>query len=200
MAVKGVITRLIPGKDFFFIDKDYFCHFSKVSFEPQIGMEVEYEQAQNRDGKPEARNVKPIGKIVSSTDFFSQYLDELSKGYFIEKGFIKKEFILELPKGLSVLFGKNPAVNKSAQIRKYFDFCRKIEGIYKVQKNFNYVVSELPRLNYHIHNALNKKPPLISKEFCEFIEKNVEMAIVSEDNFLKGFIIHFESVIGYSKN
>jgi len=78
MAVKGVITRLIPGKDFFFIDKDYFCHFSKVSFEPQIGMEVEYEQAQNRDGKPEARNVKPIGKIVSSTDFFSQYLDELN--------------------------------------------------------------------------------------------------------------------------
>jgi CRISPR type III-A-associated protein Csm2 len=200
MAVKGVITRLIPGKDFFFIDKDYFCHFSKVSFEPQIGMEVEYEQAQNRDGKPEARNVKPIGKIVNSSDFFSQYLDELSKGYFIEKGFIRKEFILELPKELASLFSKNPALNKSTQIRKYFDYCRKIEGIFKVKKNFNYVVSELPRLNYHIHNALNKKPPLISKEFCEFVEKNVELAIQSEENFLKGFINHFEAVIGYSKN
>lgn len=60
--------------------------------------------------------------------------------------------------------------------------------------------SELPKLNYITNYALNKKPPVVSKEFRDFIEKNLELALINENNFLKGFLYHFEAVIGYSKN
>lgn len=106
----------------------------------------------------------------------------------------------DYPKQLALLFSKNRDVNKSAQIRKYFDFCRKVEGIFKVKKDFNYVKSELPKLIYHVNSALNKKQPLVSKEFCVFIEKNVELAVEDKANFVKGFIYHFEAVIGFSNN
>lgn len=206
--MRGKITRIISGRDFFFIDDDYFCHLSKVDFEPKIGAEVEYERGKNKDGKLEAKNVRQIRAVATQNmnirsgetdDFFDKYTSELEKGYF-EGKYIRNEFLIEFPMALADNFCRNQMLNKSTQIRKYFDFCRKIEGVFKTKKDFGYVKSELPKLIYHVNSAYNKKPPLISKEFKIFIEKNVDLAIKNENNFQKGFISHFEALIGYSKN
>lgn len=201
--MKGRITKIIDSGKFFFIDNDYWCHFDKVNFSPVVFAEVEYEQSvDSRNGKKVALNVKSVGtstpNSASHGSVFSNYLNELNNGYFESANYVKKEFIVDYAKELAQLFGRDKSINKSAQIRKYFDFCRRIEGIYKVKKDFNYVKSELPKLIYHINSAFNKK--LVTREFCDFIEKNVELAIVSESNFMKGFICHFEAVIGFSNN
>lgn len=202
--MKGIITKVIEDKRFFFVDNKYFCHFDKINFSPAVLNQVEYEKSVDKNGKDIAINVKLLdnqeSNIRGSGSFFEKYINELMKGYFETPYYVKKEFIVEYPKELAVLFGKDRSLNKSAQIRKYFDFCRKIEGIFKVKKDFNYVKSELPRLIYHINSAYNKKPPLVSAEFKMFIEKNVEMAIQDENNFLKGFMNHFEALIGFSNN
>lgn len=190
MKTKGIITRVFEERKFFFIDNDYFCRFDKVNFLPSVGDSVVYERSTNNEGKPEAKNVK------KSAGFFEQYLEELSNGYFIKDDFIKREFVLEYAKELANEFTKNESVNKPTQIRKYFDYCDKINGIYKVKRNFLYVQAELPKVISHLNNALKKS--LISKDFVTFMEKNVDLAIIEEKNFVKGFIPHFEAVIGFS--
>jgi len=191
MKTKGIITRVFEERGFFFIDNDYFCRFDKINFQPSAGDQVQYEKSTNRDGKPEAKNVKKIG------GFIEQYWDELSNGYFIRDDYIKKEFVLEFAKELAKEFSKNENVNKSTQIRKYYDYCDKIHGVYKVKKDFLYVQAELPKLIPHLNNALKKG--LISNDFYTFIEKNIEMSLTEEKNFTKGFIPHFEAIIGFSQ-
>lgn len=191
MQTKGIITRVFEDRKFFFIDNDYFCRYDRINFLPCVGDNVIYERSTNREGKPEAKNVK------KAAGFFDQYLEELSGGYFIKDDFIKKEYVLDYAKELANEFTKNENVNKPTQIRKYFDFCDKINGIYKVKRNFLYVQSELPKVIAHLNNALKKG--LISNDFVKFLEKNIDLAIIEEKNFVKGFIPHFEAVIGFSQ-
>lgn len=203
--MQGIVTKIFEERNYFLIDNNYRCYYDKVNFKPKVFDQVEYDQSTDKNGKPRAENVKLLSAAIETKDkttqnFFPKYLEELSKGYFEHGDFIKKEFVVEYPKELVKLFSKSYSINKSSQIRKYFDFCRKVEGLFRVRRDFNYVKSELPKLIPHVYNALNKKQPLISKDFSDFIEKNVEKAILNEANFLKGFIVHFESVIAYFKN
>lgn len=191
MKTKGIITRVFEERKFFFIDNVYFCWYDRVSFLPAVGDNVIYERTTNKDGKPEAKNVK------KAPGFFDQYLVELNGGYFVKDDFIKKEYVLDYAKDLANEFTKNENVNKPTQIRKYFDYCDKINGIYKVKRNFLYVQAELPKVIAHLNNALKKG--LISNDFVTFLEKNIELAIIEEKNFVKGFIPHFEAVIGFSQ-
>jgi CRISPR/Cas system CSM-associated protein Csm2 small subunit len=191
MKTKGIITKIFEEKKFFFIDNDYFCRYDWIDFIPAVGDNVIYEKSTNRDGKPEAKNVKKFAGI------FEEYLEKLSEGYFIKDDFIKNEFVLDFAKGLASEFTKNEDVNKPTQIRKYFDYCDKIYGVYKVKRNFLYVQSELPKLMAHLNSALKKG--LISKDFFTFMDRNIELALAGEKNFTKGFIPHFEAVIGFSQ-
>jgi len=183
MKTKGSITKIIEEKKIFFIDNVYFCRYEWIDFVPAVGDNVIYEKSTNRDGKAEAKNVKKVAGI------FEEYLEKLSEGYFIKDDFIKNEFVLD--------FAKMKNVNKPTQIRKYFDYCYKIYGVYKVKRNFLYVQSELPKLMAHLNSALKKG--LISKDFFTFMDRNIELAIAGEKNFTKGFIPHFEAVIGFSQ-
>lgn len=191
MKTKGIITRIIEERKFFFIDNDYFCHFDRIDFQPSIGDQVFYEKSTNKDGKPEAKNVKKVG------GFIDQYWEELANGYFIRDDYIRKEFILTFAKELAEEFFKNENVNKPTQIRKYFDYCDKINGMSKVKKDFLFVQAELPKVIPHLNNALKKG--LITNDFYNFMEKNIEEALIEEKNFTKGFIPHFEAVIGFSQ-
>jgi hypothetical protein len=190
MKTNGIITKVFKDREFFFIDEDYFCRCSNIDFEPSVGDKVAYERARNREGKKEARNVKKVNVIMD------QYFDELKKGYFVEGDFIKKEFLIEFAKELASEFTRNDNINKPSQIRKYFDYCDKINGIHKVKRNFLYVQAELPKVIPHLNNALKKG--LISNDFYKFMEVNVDMALEKEEYFSKGFIPHFEALIGFS--
>lgn len=191
MKTKGIITKVFEERGFFFIDNDYFCRYDKINFQPAVGDQVQYEKSTNREGKPEAKNVKKIGGYIE------EYWEELSNGYFIKDDYIRKEFVLDYAKELAKEFSKNDDVNKPTQIRKYFDYCDKIYGVFKAKKDFFYVQAELPKVIPHLNNALKKG--LITNDFYSFMEKNIELALIEEKNFSKGFIPHFEAVIGFSK-
>lgn len=191
MKTKGIITRVFEEKRFFFIDNDYFCRYDRINFQPSVGDQVQYQKSANREGKPEAKNVKKIGGYIE------EYLEELSNGYFLKDDYIRKEFVLDYAKELAKEFSKNENVNKSNQIRKYFDYCDKIHGVFKAKKDFFFVQAELPKVIPHLNNALKKG--LITNDFYSFMEKNIELALIEEKNFTKGFIPHFEAVIGFSK-
>ena len=193
---KGKITKVISDKEFFFIDKDYFCRNSAYKNIPKVDDIVEYEPFL-KDGKKAAKNVKFIKKGILPLD---EYFEELEDGYFsniISKN-LKPQLIIHYPQQLAELFQKDNNINKSTQIRKYFDSCRLIEGKYKINKDFEFVISELLKLVPLINNAKGKK--LISDDFFNFFEYNIAQAIKSEDHFRKGFIPHFESLIGYYKH
>lgn len=191
MSQKGKVTKVLEEKRFFFIDNDYFCRYDKIDFVPSVGDQVQYEQSKNRDGKPEAKNVKKVD------GFIEQYWNELTKGYFLKEDYIRKEFIIDYAKELAMEFSKNENVNKSTQIRKYFDYCDRIVGVFKTKRDFLYVKAELPKVIPHLNNALKKG--LITKSFYDFMEINVELSLINEINFNKGFIPHFEAIIGFSQ-
>ncbi len=200
--MQGKITR-VTDKGFFFVDKDYFCHKNDIKFEPREGDEVNYIQKQTTKGK-NAENVVLVkaaeNSTVVSTDVFGEYLNALEQGYFSEDGHILPEFLEKYPVYLAKVFSGDSNVNKSTQVRKFFDYCRKTEGIYKIKKDVKEVNTDLLKLKSHINNAANKKPPLVSKQFVSFLECNISQAIKGESHFLKGFMVHFEAVIGYFNN
>lgn len=192
MKKTGKITSVLEEKRFFFIDQDYFCHFNNVKFNPQLDMEVEYEPAIGNNGKKQANYVK---KHIINDKIFEEYCSTLESGYFDKDGFLKEDFIKKYPKQLANRFQGNPNMNKPTQIRKYFDQVVIIEGRYKVNKQFQYVVVELTKMVPLLHSAKTKKH--ISGEFYSFLEKNIELATQSEKNFAEGFVQHFQCVIAY---
>lgn len=215
---EGIITKVISDKKFFFIDKDYWCHFNQYTDNnPEVGDSVEYEPEIKPDGKKNALKARLIMKrlnddstdntiqsSVSVSKEINDYLIEFKKGYFDENleqqnSFcLKKEFIIDFPVVLSKHFTKNPNINKSSQIRKYFDQCKIIESKFKISNDFNCVISELLQIIPLANSAKEKKH--ISPEFFQFLEINIHEATKSKENFTKGFIPHFQSIIGYFKN
>jgi len=214
---EGKITKVVVEKGFFFIDNDYWCHVNQYNDNnPEIGDTVEYEPETRFDGKKNASKARLIMKKldghdtqsssttrVSESTGISIYLTEINKGYFNEvlenenEFCLKKEFIIDFPQNLSKYFTKNLNINKSSQIRKYFDQCKLIESKLKISNDFNCAVSELYQIIPLANSAKEKKH--ISHEFFQFIEANINEASKSKENFAKGFIPHFQSLIGYFK-
>ncbi|MCK6614898.1 MAG: type III-A CRISPR-associated protein Csm2 [Ignavibacteriaceae bacterium] len=207
---EGKITRIPPGKEFFFIDNDYWCHKTSINFEPQEGDVVAYDKEKQPDGKFRAKRVKLISKGEStistvstggtSVSAFSssqlrEYLDELEQGYFNDAGYLKEDFSIKYPIFLAKLFNTNTDVNKSSQIRGFFDHCIMISGKFKYNRQFEYVKHELSQLDSKITYALNRKN--ISQEFCDFFKANLELAKKSDINFKNGFLPHLQALIAY---
>jgi CRISPR/Cas system CSM-associated protein Csm2 small subunit len=192
--MKGKITKVFKEKRFFFVDDDYWCHFNNYKGEPEEGDIVEYERKDLPDGKKNAVNVRFIKK---GTALPIEYEDEINDGYFDENKCLKEKLIIQFPKQLAELFSKDPKVNKPTQVRKYYDYCKNLEGILKIKGDFNYIKPDLLQLIPLTNNAVSKGH--ISNSFRDFIEININQAIKSEKNFIDGFLPHFQSLIGYYK-
>lgn len=189
---QGTITSVNQEKGFFNVDKVYHCFNDKVNFPPEVGMIVEYNPFVDDRGRNKASKVGLIKRPPNPLD---QYFLSLEHGYFDNDGFLKEDFIKKYPELLANRFQGNPNLNKSTQIRKYFDQVVIIEGRYKVNKQFQYVRVELSKMLPLLHSAKTKR--LISEEFYSFLEKNIELAKESEKNFAEGFVQHFQFVIAY---
>lgn len=190
--MKGKITKIVQDKRFFFIDDEFWCHYNDYEKEPEIGDIVEYNQKILPAGKKNALNVKFVRK---STSLPIEYEEEILDGYFNEKDSLKESLIIKYPKALAEQFSKEPKINKPTQIRKYYDYCKNLEGILKIKNDFNSILSELYQLVPLTNNALNKGN--ISVSFKDFIELNIHQAVKSEKNFTEGFLPHFQSLLGY---
>lgn len=86
--------------------------------------------------------------------------------------------------------------NKSSQIRKYYEFARRVETSLKTnQMNYEEAVLELNRLRYQVVYARERKK--VSRCFVSFIEINLNKIHNISDLYF--FMKHFEAVIGYSR-
>lgn len=192
--MKGKITKIVRDRKFFFIDDEFWCHFNDYEKEPEEGDLVEYDQKVLPNGKKNAENVRFIKK---GSALPAEYEDEIINGYFNEKGCLKESLIIKYPQQLANLFSLDQKVNKPTQIRKYYDYCKNLEGILKIKNDFSCIVADLYQLIPLTNNAMNKGN--ISVAFRDFLEININQAVKSEKNFLEGFIPHFQSLIGYYK-
>jgi len=187
--MEGKITRVVSDKGFFFIDDDYWCHNNNYEKIPEIGDVVRYDQITQK-GKNNARNVKFLRAAPNPSD---NYFKELSRGYFSSNNYLREDFIIHFPDTLAKLFSARG--NKINQVRNYYEQISMIAGNYKIKKDFDWVKVELMKLIPLANKSFDKKN--ISIEFKDFLIKNVQESVKSEDNFIKGFYPHFECLINY---
>lgn len=96
-------------------------------------------------------------------------------------------------------FGNGKPSLTTGQLRRFFHHCREIERQLTVEgKSWERVSAKFASLSAHAHNAFKTKIPA---EFRNFIDENVDRVLKSEDPkraFLRGFLRHFEAIVGFS--
>jgi len=151
----------------------------------------------NREGKhgPHLTEANPAR---TSDEFWAGYLDG---GYFDDSGNLRAEYIdREHMEPLARAMAD--AKLSSNQVRRFFSHCRAIEGQLKahgrtaesLDRRWAAQLTEFVRLDVFAADALAKQK--IPKLFHEFIRRNVG-AVTSHADFLRGFIPHFEALIGF---
>ncbi len=203
---EGKITKVLADRKFFFVDTEYWCHFNQYNDDnPEVGDEVEYEPEIRSDGKKNALKARLIIKkfvnddipASSNNQLMESYFKTLQNGYFKEKDYLIEELITEFPMKLAKYFTKDSGKNKPSQIRKFFDQTKLIESKLKIKKDFNNSKVELLQIIPLANNAKGRNH--ISQEFFDFLKINIDESIKSETNLIKGFIPHFQALIGYYK-
>jgi CRISPR/Cas system CSM-associated protein Csm2 small subunit len=119
-------------------------------------------------------------------------------GYFDAAGNLRNEFvardrIVPIAENLS---NATPALTMH-QIRRFFQRCRAIEA--KVRAGTSTWPAEeaaFRQLDVAAADAFGKSPPKIPELFHDFIKSNVA-AVKNEKDFLKGFLPHFEALVGF---
>jgi len=85
------------------------------------------------------------------------------------------------------------------QIRRYFGHCRAIETRLKATgAEWESVWPEVKKLDVAAADAAAKQPPKIPALFHDFIRRNVDK-IKSRNDFLRGFLPHFEALVGFGQ-
>ena len=110
---------------------------------------------------------------------------------------MKREYILDFPQKIAQDLSKGGRdQNKSAQIRKFYDYCIRIRDALEQGKSFAEVESDFCRLSAFAQYAKSRKK--VSDLFVRFIKRNVEAVHSKEDLF--AFVKHFEAIVAYMKN
>jgi len=84
------------------------------------------------------------------------------------------------------------------QLNRFFRHCRRIEfRLRRKETTWTEEKSEVAALSANAADAFGKSPPKIPAGFRDFIYDNVAR-IRTEDDFLKGFMKHFEALMGFA--
>ncbi|MBI2806668.1 MAG: type III-A CRISPR-associated protein Csm2 [Planctomycetes bacterium] len=119
-------------------------------------------------------------------------------GYFDAAGNLRNEFVARdrlVP--IAQVMGEAKPPLTMHQIRRFFQHCRAIEA--KVRAGTSTWATEeaaFRQLDVAAADAFGKSPPKIPIDFHDFIKSNVA-AVKNEKDFLKGFLPHFEALVGF---
>jgi len=122
--------------------------------------------------------------------------DYLKDGYFDADGNLKVEYVSR--------DRVEPLVQKMAsltmhQVRRYFGHCRAIETrLRSGGATWERVWPEVKKLDVAAADGAAKQPPKIPALFHDFIRRNVDR-IRTKDDFLRGFLPHFEALVGFGQ-
>lgn len=116
----------------------------------------------------------------------------LKDGYFDQDGNLFHQIIQEWPETIAQSLAR--AGLSSTQLRRFFNRAKAIE---QQEMPFARLKEDILSLKPIAAASVGREmaPPI----FKEFIDKNVELAVISEDSFKRGFITHFQSIVGYLK-
>lgn len=131
-----------------------------------------------------------------TTPRLSDVLREVEqKGYFDEKNILRPQVIQDWPKIAADDF-KGGGLT-STQLRRFFTKAKAIEQKLKSGQSFDRLREEIHTLKPLAAAAVGKRnAPEI---FNMFMEVHVHQALKSPEAFTRGFIIHLQSIIAYTK-
>lgn len=119
----------------------------------------------------------------------------LQGGYFGDKGHLLPEVVQQWPQQLAQSFKQTGLT--STQMRRFFNRARGIERQLDANQPFDRLKEQILALKPIAAASVGKgnAPEL----FKTFIDKNVDLAVMSEEAFKRGFLTHFQSVVAYIK-
>ena len=137
---------------------------------------------------------RPGGHEPTLDDLWPQYL---RNGYF-DAGNLRPEYVARdhlTPLVNAMRDAKHPLT--MSQVRRFFQHCRAIEARLRARSSaWAAEEAAFRKLDVAAADAFCKKPPKIPGLFHEFIKRNVA-AVRTEKDFLKGFLPHFEALVGF---
>lgn len=121
----------------------------------------------------------------------------LEKGYFDQSGNLWPEVIQKWPEELARRFRQQSPALTSTQLRRFFNRARSLERQARAGMPFTKLKEEILGLKVLAAAAVGRKtaPEL----FKQIIDKNVGLAVDSEDAFTRGFLTHFQGMVAYLK-
>lgn len=117
----------------------------------------------------------------------------LSDGYFDEKGNLRPELITT--QALLVAQAFERAKMTTTALRRFFGKVRFAQRKLDRTGDFSTVIPEILALKPYVANAVTRG--VVPGLFKQFIDRNVDMAIVDDKSFLHGFVKHFEYVVAF---
>lgn len=123
----------------------------------------------------------------------------LQQGYFDDDGNLRDQFVVrEHVEPLARAMGGKFGMTKQ-QMRRYFQHCRRIESQLRAGRTtWGNVQPEFRKLDVAAADAIAKQEKQIPYLFHDFIQWNVK-AVHDEKDFLRGFMPHFEALVGYGQ-
>jgi len=124
--------------------------------------------------------------------------DYLKDGYFDTEGNLKVEYVSreKVDPLVKQMAGGRPNLT-SAQLRRFFGHCRTLETRLKSgAATWDELRAQFKFLAAAAADAYGKAQPKIPGLFYDFIQRNVD-AVKSEKDFRRGFLPHFEALVGF---
>jgi CRISPR-associated protein Csm2 len=121
--------------------------------------------------------------------------DYLVDGYYEVKNgkqVLKCEYILEFAKQISKNFIDGNK-NKSSQLRKFYDYCMRLQQTLATGNDFAAIQADFSRLVPFVEYA--KTRGRVTPLFVDFIKQNVAAVKNKED--YRAFVKHFEAIVAY---
>lgn len=119
-------------------------------------------------------------------------------GYFNKAGHLRPQFVTRdsiAPLARKMANAIPPLTMH--QIRRFFQHCRAIEAKLRAKTStWEAEEAAFRQLDVAAADAFGKSPRKIPELFHEFIKCNIA-AVKNEQDFLKGFLPHFEALVGF---
>ena len=159
-----------------------------------------YDRGPNAGGRPHGGHGQARGNYgrdrpepPGMAEIWPHYLKD---GYFapsdsLNPDYVSREKIALIVNGLQQQL-------TTGQLRRFFGHCRHIETRLKaMNESWANVRPDFLKIDVAAEDARGKQPPKIPNIFYEFLKLNVA-AVRNEKDFLRGFIPHFEALVGFS--
>lgn len=121
-------------------------------------------------------------------------------GYFDAAGnlrleFIDRECMEDLAQEMCRVWPRDS--KPTHQVRRFFQHCRAIEAKLRASSStWQAEEASFRLLDAAAADAFGKEKPKIPELFHDFIKQNIA-GVKNQDDFLKGFLPHFEALVGF---